>query len=347
MKYLNLFFLLILTVAITNVKAQSTSEEFVLHEVKKGETLYGLSRKYNVPVEKIVNLNEGADQGLSIGQKLRIPSKNKPFKATKDKVHVVGEKETLYSIATQYGVTVEDLKKWNDKKENTLAIGEELTIKLRKGKDRVDDNIAVLEGKKFHSVAEKETLYSISRQYGVTTEDLKLWNKLSDETLSIGQKLIVGELSKVKSETNKEEVKEASPIAEVKTEEIKEEIKETPEPVQETKKEPKSIEVYQDDQPRVVKNASGFEEIVQTGLAELIEGTGDTRKYLALHSKAKVGTIMKVRNEMNNQMVFVRVIGTIPDTGDNDKILIKLSKAAYDRLGALDKRFRVEVSYMP
>ena len=41
----------------------------------------------------------------------------------------------------------------------------------------------------------------------------------------------------------------------------------------------------------------------------------------------------------------MRVVGPIPDTGVNDKLVVKISKSAYDRLGAIDPKFRVEVTY--
>jgi len=52
-----------------------------------------------------------------------------------------------------------------------------------------------------------------------------------------------------------------------------------------------------------------------------------------------------VRNEMNGREVFVRVIGQLPDTALTDKLIIRISKSAYDRLGAIDPRFRVEVTF--
>jgi hypothetical protein len=48
---------------------------------------------------------------------------------------------------------------------------------------------------------------------------------------------------------------------------------------------------------------------------------------------------------MNNREVFVRVMGKLQDTALTDKIIIRISKSAYDRLGAIDPRFRVEVTY--
>jgi len=89
----------------------------------------------------------------------------------------------------------------------------------------------------------------------------------------------------------------------------------------------------------------GSDEIMESGVAELIEGTDGNRKYLALHRTAPVGTILKVRNEMNNREVFVRVMGKLPETVLTDRVIIRVSKSAYDRLGAIDQRFRVQVTY--
>ena len=85
--------------------------------------------------------------------------------------------------------------------------------------------------------------------------------------------------------------------------------------------------------------------MLETGLAELIEGTEGNRKYLALHRTAPVGTILKIRNEMNNREVFVRVMGKLPDSAQADKVVIRISRSAYDRLGAIDPKFRVQVTY--
>jgi hypothetical protein len=96
---------------------------------------------------------------------------------------------------------------------------------------------------------------------------------------------------------------------------------------------------------RISESLKNGDEIIEGGLAELIEGTEGNRKYLALHRTAPMGTILKVRNEMNNREVFVRVMGKLPDTALTNKLIIKISKSAYDRLGAIDPRFRVEVTY--
>ena len=87
--------------------------------------------------------------------------------------------------------------------------------------------------------------------------------------------------------------------------------------------------------------------MIERGLAESIEESGDSPKFLALHKTAGMGTIIQVRNELNNLYIFARVIGRLPQTSANDKVVIKLSKKAYDKLAAVDKRFPVEISYVP
>ena len=88
-----------------------------------------------------------------------------------------------------------------------------------------------------------------------------------------------------------------------------------------------------------------FEKSEERGMAELISGD-ETTKYLALHRTAPKGTILTVINELNDQVVFVRVIGMLPETGDNEKVVVKISKAAWENLGAVNKKLRVKVTYV-
>ncbi len=91
--------------------------------------------------------------------------------------------------------------------------------------------------------------------------------------------------------------------------------------------------------------SGGFKNLKELGQAELIEGTGGHKKYLVLHRSAPIGTIMRVKNEENNATIFARVVGTLPETGDNSKLVIKLSQAAFDQLKAVNGRFPVEIMY--
>jgi hypothetical protein len=98
-------------------------------------------------------------------------------------------------------------------------------------------------------------------------------------------------------------------------------------------------------EPTPENTSGGFKNIRETGQAELIEGTGGHKKYLVLHRTAPVGSVIRVKNEENDLTIFARVVGTLPDTGDNSKLVIKLSQAAFDQLKAVNARFPVEILY--
>lgn len=86
------------------------------YTVKKGDTLYGISKKYNVPISKLKNINNLKNNLLYSGQKIYI----KPSKNYKGSYHIVRSKDTLYSISKKYDVKIDRLKKINNLKTNTL-----------------------------------------------------------------------------------------------------------------------------------------------------------------------------------------------------------------------------------
>ena len=80
--------------------------------------------------------------------------------------------------------------------------------------------------------------------------------------------------------------------------------------------------------------------------ASSINEIDESDKYLALHKSADTGTIIFVKNQMNGNIVIVRVIGTLPNTGVNDKIDIRLSNIAFEKLNAKDEVIPVELTYV-
>ncbi|WKZ60560.1 MAG: LysM peptidoglycan-binding domain-containing protein [Cyclobacteriaceae bacterium] len=311
---------------------------FVIHKVGEKETLYGISRRYGVTVTQILEFNKTADAGLEIGQILKVPYIPSPKTPKGATVHKVAEKETLFSISRQYNVTIDEIKQWNSLPDNSLSVGQELVIKATNtipGMPQAQP-MEMKSARTVHTVAQKETLFSISRQYGATIDQLKTWNNLTSEELSIGQVLFVAQpIYNSTSQT------QANPVVETTQQTT------TPTPVNTEVPVTKTEVTPQVKAPVVTisESVTNKDEIKESGLAELIDGTEGNRKYLALHRTAPVGTILKIRNEMNNREVFVRVIGKLPDTALTDKLVIKISKSAYDRLGAIDPRFRVEVTY--
>ncbi len=93
--------------------------------------------------------------------------------------HTVQEGETLFQIARQYDITVADLRAWNDLQEDELKVGQALLV-------RPPAEEAIV-----HTVEPQETLFSISKRYGVSIAALKRWNNLENNALKIGQELTV------------------------------------------------------------------------------------------------------------------------------------------------------------
>lgn len=318
---------------------------FIVHKVDAGETLYAISKRYGVTVEQIVAQNPNADAGLEVEQILKVPYVPKATKpVVQGKKHIVAEKETLFSISRLYGVTVDDLKKWNNLTDNALSLGQELVIKSNALTSPATNQLDVKAVKTVHTVAAKETMYSITRQYGITVEQLREWNALQTDELKIGQTLVISQPVNAKqintspTQTITQVQTQTNPVTQQQTPVIEKTVVPITVPIT-TPPIEKTATV------KISESVSGTDEVRETGLAELIEGTDGNRKYLALHRTAPSGTILKIRNEMNNREVFVRVMGKLPETAPNDKLVIKISKSAYDKLGAIDSRFRVEVTY--
>ena len=336
-------------------------QTFVIHKVEEKETLFGISRRYGSTVDDILRHNSGAGTGLEIGQILKVPFTAKQVRKPVDgMVHTVVPKETLYSIARTYQVSMDDIKQWNNLQDNNLSVGQQLTIKksgplaVRAPQPIQHDRPEPVSRKGAHTVQPGQTLFSLSREYNVSVEQLKDWNGLDSNELKVGQTLYVAqpERSEQRNETARVEEtpvvrepvsssrpRQESPVTENTAEKSAPAPRNSP-PVSRPEDRGQSAESI-----RISESLKNGDEIIEGGLAELIEGTEGNRKYLALHRSAPMGTILKVRNEMNNREVFVRVMGKLPDTAMTDKLIIKISRSAYDRLGAIDPRFRVEVTY--
>ena len=309
-------------------------KQFIIHQIEAKETLYSISRRYGVKVTDILENNPTADGGLGVGQLLRVPyvPHNKHRTENGITYHKVAAHETLFSIARMYSITVDDLKSWNTIPAGGISVGQELTIKKKTFDIKQQNNTAPpplgqtqpaqSSVKGVHTVAAKETLYSISRTYGVSISQLKEWNNLTSTELKEGQTLYV--VQPMYSTTNTEPVKQ------------QQEVKQQSQQSQPTQVAKQTAEI------KISEAIPGTDEVQETGTASLIEGTEGNRKYLAQHKTLKTGSIVKVRNTANNQEVFVRIVNTLDATDSN---VIKISRSAYDRIGATDPKVNVMVIY--
>ncbi|MCH8318097.1 MAG: LysM peptidoglycan-binding domain-containing protein [Bacteroidetes bacterium] len=89
-------------------------------------------------------------------------------------LHKVEPKETFYGLSKRYGVSVEEIKQANPEVEQGLKIAQVIRIPLIKNTESINKITTVsTKGKKIHIVAQSQTLFSISKMYGITVDDLK------------------------------------------------------------------------------------------------------------------------------------------------------------------------------
>jgi LysM repeat protein len=115
-----------------------------------------------------------------------------PCLAQNGSTHTVEAGETLFGIAEQYQVSVQQLRSWNEISGSGLSIGQKLVIKegsLNSEAKPESGSETDTESGNTHTVKPKESLYSISKIYGVSIDDIKNWNGLQGNELSVGQEL--------------------------------------------------------------------------------------------------------------------------------------------------------------
>ena len=150
------------------------------YTVQKGDSLWSIARKFDVSVQELKDANNLQGNLLNIGQNLFIPGKEEEVPSGDDITYIVQKGDTLYSIASKYNVTVDELKKLNNLSSNTLSIGQKLYIKKV---NKTDENTYMVE--------KGDSLYSIAKKFNTTVDNLKSLNNLTTDTLSTGQVLII------------------------------------------------------------------------------------------------------------------------------------------------------------
>lgn len=179
-----------------------------MHIVSAKETIYGLTKLYNVTESDLQKANPNlATNGLKIGDELVIPTKQaikiptKKIAAAQNKMgrtHVVEAKETLYGISKQYNVSIEELEKLNPEIKDGLQIGYTLQIPKelleKANKEEVKPNTAIIAlpikpNSISYEVQPKETLYGISKKTGFSQEELIALNPNLIEGLRDGMVL--------------------------------------------------------------------------------------------------------------------------------------------------------------
>lgn len=238
-------------------------QEYVLFKIEKGDNYYQLSKKYKTSVGKITELN--GNKTLSVGQIVKIPT------------------------GRMFYVNPSDQKKST----------------VREAQDEFIE----------HQVGNQETLYAISRKYDVTVQEIKKINHLRSNSISGGQIL------KIPNKGGLVVVQKPDTILNT----------------------PDTTDI---NEPVIATNKYGIREKTERGIGVWIDELNENgTSNLALHKTAAIGTVLKITNPMTRSVTYAKVVGKFNENADTHNAIVVLSKSAAAYIGALDKRFQVEITY--
>ena len=356
----------------------NNGKKLIVHQIVAKDTYYSVARRYGVNPKDVMTFNDS--KFLQIGVVIKVPTNipysgaavttitSKPSVAstpsvnstpssvnTADNVsgnlveHSVARRENLNMLAEKYGTTVDEIKRVNNLRSINLQIGQILKIPTKNAPEEVSDIITTAEPKVTannpvvvtkpveerkivtpeiktnanedfieHTVAGNETMYSIATRYKMTMDQLKAKNNLTNNALSVGQKLLIKGQYPVKPAF-------VPPVSAQTTD---------------------SAESLKDPSLRYPASRYGLNQVDEKGTATwIVDQDLDPTKMLVLHRSAPIGTVMKITNPMSNRTTFAKVVGKFTENESTKDIIIVMTKAVADALGALDKRFYCNLTY--
>lgn len=153
--------------------------------VNKGTSLLALATKHNINLNKLMEFNDFAEEGIL--KKDQYIFLQKKAKTGEKEYYIVQPGESIHDVAQKNGIQLQYLRTYNDLQGiEVMPAGTRLLLQPgAKGVIARDQKV------KTHTVEPKEGLYAIARKYNVTVQQLKEWNKLESNDLRIGQEIIV------------------------------------------------------------------------------------------------------------------------------------------------------------
>lgn len=191
------------SVAVTNVESPQMATS---HKVISGESLFSISKMYNIPVDQLMKINNITNKKIRPGQEIKLnqvadskitnedvdkPS-NKIVNTEKSITHKIKKGESLISIAKDNNISVDELKRINNLPNNKIRFGQELKLnQISEKHQTITSNTERTPERIQHKVKSGESYYSIAKKYGCTIDDLKEWNKKTGSKIKPGEKIIV------------------------------------------------------------------------------------------------------------------------------------------------------------
>lgn len=315
----------------------------ILFKVKAKDTYYSIGKRYGIKPEALMKFNGKKKAVLSIGTIIEIPTEI-PFKKT-SKTKETAEapkketkKEKKERLAREAKEAREEKKHKHSPDNNTdetpTAVVEQPASPERVVQQPVQQPVqqSIQQNNTppvQYKVSAGETLYAISKRFNTTVDDITKLNNLTSTNLAPGQVLLV--------HTGTQAAPPPTPPVMIRDTQIAKRDSTT------------VVQVNQDSlnsERHLNANRYGLFEKNEKGVATWMDDPGlDPNKKLVLHRSAPIGTVIKLTNPMTNRTTFAKVVGRFTDNESTKDVIIVMTKSVADALGALDKRFHVDISY--
>ncbi len=322
------------------------------YKVCKGETLYGLSQKFSTTVSHLLDINPTiVNNNLKDGATIKVPMmkvdadynsvKIGPPQFIAPLTYTIDKGETLYSISKKMNANVESLRMWNELKNDNIKVGQKLIVGYgNTNNERVNDNkmVTALETIKV------EPINVTGKEVVKTGKEISLKDNkksiIAPDTLTAKQ-----DIDPSPSEKNVEliieEKKPATSITSVVSNPIT--IKNTGATTSVSDNKLSPVTTNRVSSPGASKQ---LVYLTEKGVITWTKNNNDDGEYYALHPSAPIGTIITVKNMMNSKTLQVKVIGKLPNTADNQGVLMKISNSTARALNVLDDKFLSTANYM-
>jgi LysM repeat protein len=313
------------------VQVQGTSPDlYVLHTVKKGETFYSLGRSYSLSPKEIASENNiSFEQGLQLGQSIKIPLSNTNFSQKSDAggtpvYHKVEEKETLYRLSVNHNkVSLDNIRHWNNMSGDGLQKDSYVIVGYLKGSG-IPSSAPVVTAP---ATTPPPATHPVSTPPAATPAPA--------------------------TPAPTTPVTTTPPASTTPTP-----VPPATKPDQPAPSEPVKAPEANTGGPKTTPTAgASFEQLYnqQTGNGKNVtaeKGPGgwfksnaSAGKYYALHNSAPRGTIIKVTNPLNGKFIYAKVLEAIPQIKQNEGLIIKLSDSALEALGTNEAKFYCQLNY--
>lgn len=364
---------------------------YLTHKVAPKENFYSIARLYNQPPKSIASFNEIAmEKGLTIGQPIKIPLNAQNFdssgssKASQNLsplTHIVANGETLSKIGSDFNVSAEAIRKWNNLSSDNIAPGTPLIIGYLKSNNaqfsgstvRNDNSPVANAGQPVQSSPgatetkpgateakkDKSSVFGDSATVRENKENTSITRSREESDKSIN------ETQKTSPDLSSTAAEKDTAIT-VATERSKQSGNTPTAPVNEELQKKQETSSLKNDQSKIPDQGTSktntsipgsFEDIyalqaskksqdTKSGEAATFKSTSgwQDKKYYVLINDVKPGTILKITS-LYNKVIYARVLGSMPEMKENKGLLLRISNAAASNLGIIDPKFPVHVSY--